>query len=227
MRSIIPFLLSVLPMLASYPALRGTPTIQTSSSNPTTLTFPTGTVVGDLVIVIGANENNIFNIGNGWTVLQNFGGTSQISGAAWSKIMTSGDIATGSVNVTPNGTFPGVYAIVSVQGATQNGVRETDSSQFSSGATSRTITTSSSVTASDLGIYFGAVRVSTTPTISPGTLVGNPSGGVSGALYTQNIPSAGALTITYSYPSAGLGDVQFAIIIKPSSATPTGFTAIY
>lgn len=201
----------------AYPTLRGTPTIQTSSATPVTLTFPTGTAVGDLVIVIASNENNIFNIGGGWTILVNTGGSAQVAGAAWSKVMTSGDIATGSVNVSPNGTFPGVYAIASIVGSSQIGVRENPNSQFASGASSRSITTSGAVLNSDLGIFLGAVRATGAVTISPGTSIGAPTGGMSGALYTYNIPSSGGLTITYNYASAGSGDFQIAVIIKSSS----------
>lgn len=227
MRKLIALLVALsMPAAAAYPTLRGTPVITTTA---TSIAWPTGTAVGDLVIAICANENNVFNPGGGWANNVNFGGTAQISGCVFSKVMNSADIAAGSFSFSPNGSFPGVYALVAIVGSSQNGVRETPSSQFGSGATSRTLTTSGAVTNTDLGIYFGAVRVNTTPTISPGTLVGTQSGSVSGALYTQNIPSSGALTITYSYPSAGAGDVQFIVVIKSNSASAgvSGFSITY
>lgn len=204
---------------APNPSVRGT-AIVASTSNPVFIAWPTGTITGDIAFVLAANENNIFNI-SGWINAADNG--SQVSGFWAYKTLTSGDITAGGVSVTPNGTFPGNYSLTIIIGGTAS-VREIVHTRNSSGATSRTVTTSSAVAAGDLAILFGSTRVSTTPSISPGTQQGSPvNNGMSGVLNTYAVTAGGALTGTFTYPSAGAGDFQIIVIVQGGSVGSTEY----
>lgn len=184
-----------------------------------TYTFPGGTTAGDLAIVLVSNENSVFcnsNFPSGWTS-QIANAVTFLAACVCSKVLTSSDISTGSVTVTVPGGFPGTFAIVIFIGGT-GGVREVDGTANGSGATSRTVTTSSAVTSSDTAIYFGSGRASVAVTCNKGTLVAQVNNGVAGVLYTGTA-TAGASTATFSYSSAGSGTAQYIAIIKTGTGS--------
>jgi hypothetical protein len=198
MRKVFILALTLTVFAVAGPVIRGTG-IAPNTVSPAIVPFPTGTAIGDLVIVWLAEGNSPCTPGGGWSTL-NF---DNASGAeiVLSKTMTSSDITAGSVSIPPCGGAlgNGTYAVVAIVGGTTTGIREHPFSLDTSGALTRNLVTSSAVSSSDLGIFFGAVYSCGVASISPGTLVASsPSGGMSGALYSDASLSGGVNTITYA-----------------------------
>lgn len=99
----------------STPTIRAS-NIQSASAASYTVTWPAGTIAGDVVIIFGGHAF-AFNNPAGWTILDNQTGTN-FGGAAWVKVMTAGDITAGSVTITTTGSFNGVLAAVTLTGTT-------------------------------------------------------------------------------------------------------------
>jgi hypothetical protein len=105
----------------------GTPTVRSSSITSSsaasyTVAWPAGTVAGDVVFIF-AEHGFAYNNPAGWTIFDNQSG-SGAGGLTAAKVMTAGDIATGSVTLTTTGTFNGVLALVTVTGTTMAGIRQ-------------------------------------------------------------------------------------------------------
>jgi hypothetical protein len=104
----------------------GTPTvraskIQSSSANSYALTWPVGTVAGDIVIIFGGHGFN-FIAPAGWLTLDNSQGTNW-NGAVFAKTMTAADITAGGVTLTTGGVFNGVIVQVTITTGTLLGQR--------------------------------------------------------------------------------------------------------
>src|SRR5690348_8305998 len=95
------------------PTIRGS-NIQSSSASSYTVSFPAGTLAGDLAVLFAGHAWTV-NTPSGWTA-QNALPAANFGGAVFSRVLTSGDISTGSVTVTTTGTFNGVLAIVTFVG---------------------------------------------------------------------------------------------------------------
>lgn len=199
------------------PTVRGQ-AIVNSSASPAVISFPSGTAIGDLVSVVANNGNGMLTPA-GWSI--DYGGTFAHMGIiVIHKTMTSGDISTGSVSISPSGggLTQGVYSIVSFVGNTQTGLREVDQLFDSTGGSTRTISTSSAVRSSDYAIYVGATQANSTVTVNVGSLVGQvAASNISGALYSGNA-SAGVNSATFSYATVGTVDFQVIIIVAASGS---------
>src|SRR5436305_4721989 len=91
--------------------LRGTAILATTS--PTlTLTLPTGTVAGDTAVFFAAGAWQI-NTPSGWTVVCTPTNASNWNGAVFTRVLTSGDISTGTATVTFVNTGDAVAAVAS------------------------------------------------------------------------------------------------------------------
>ena len=185
------------------PQIRGTSTIftATGSSAIVTVSFPSGTAVGDVALLFGANFSGLSNA-TGWTILYN-SATSGLSGGVFSKVMTSTDVAAGNFAWNTGVLTPGVYGIVMIQGPTTHGVRETDSTQSGSVGCPCTVPTSANVSGSDLAILFGSNRCNNTNTISVGTSLGTAAGSVSGIIGYDNTLTGGAINNVVYGPACG------------------------
>jgi hypothetical protein len=183
------------------------------STNPVVLSFPGGTVAGDIAIIIAANEQNVFAV-SGWTN----GAQNLIPGSSfWAyKTLTSGDIATGSVSISHNGTN-GTWSLTIIVGGTAS-IREVDNGGHGTGVTSASLATTSAVSAGDLLLIFGATRAATTTGITPGTQVGTTTAGtISGTLNKYNVLTNGAVTANYTYGAAGLADWEVIVVVQGGS----------
>jgi hypothetical protein len=143
--------------------------IQSSSASSFTVTWPTGTVAGDVVFIFG-EQGWGFNNPTGWTVLDNQVG-SYVSGFVVAKVMTSADITAGSVTLTTGGTYNGVVAAVTVTGTTMSGLRAPGTFvRVQSGpAAGGTIGLSSATpTTTDLVLVFAGLRSASNVTLSSG-----------------------------------------------------------
>lgn len=170
------------------------------------LPLPAGTQAGDLAILYSLTTAAVANVPSGWTTLSASAGT--WGGFVASKILTSGDITTGSVTVNVGSSFgtngDAITEIAVLVGPT-SGVRETDAAY--SGLNPGSISTSGAVTNGDIGIIFaGSALPSSGSTISvtPGTVLQSPNTtdamgllavlGMPGGVSTFNFSATGTFT---------------------------------
>ena len=190
----------------SPPTVRGSGA-QTFNSNTTTITLPAGTVAGDLAVVFVGHAYGANNP-SGWTQLDNQQG-SNTNGATFAKVLTSGDITTGSVTVTFAGSYYGSIAIITLQGGTSV-LFGLASVRANSGATSQTVF-SSAYSSGMAGIYFGHTRGDITVTCNQGTQlqqVSNSNSDSASAVLCEgtpgNAPFVSAATFSFSASGNGL-----------------------
>lgn len=175
-----------------------------------TLTLPTGTIAGDRVVLF--IEHAYYpSDPSGWTVHYNGTGGSFCIGGVWSKVMSSGDITTGSVSVSFGGSYNGVICLVTFVGPTF-GVRETVT-RVNAGNGDATL--SSAVLDSDTAVYFCSGRGNSTNTVARGTQLQTASGSeASGSVYSEDLAASGTYTAGFTHSVAGSGQFDAAIILK-------------
>jgi hypothetical protein len=196
----------------SGPSIRGTG-IQASSASSYTVSWPSGTVAGDLALLLCGHGWNA-SAPTGWTTNDNQSGSAW-NGAVFSKTLTSSDITAGSVTVSFAGSFDGVVAIVTFVGGTA-GIRETDAQRNGSGASVIVLASSTAVLDTDTAVYFASNRAASDDFVDRGTFrrAANDGSAASGCLYTEAIASAGRVGAQFCYPSAGTGNYQAMVIVK-------------
>lgn len=193
--------------------------IQSSSAASYTVNWPSGTVAGDMAVIMYGGGFALTSIPTGWSSLYvsnqgNFNGT-----AIW-KILNSTDISTGSVVLTPTGTFNSVVGIVTVQGGTFDATATPLFAGISnpSSASTRTVNGYSPDT-NDLCIYFGACRANGAVTCSLGVQQQQITTTASGAIYTEN-PGSTTPSPVLSYATVGNGDTNFCIVVQVRATIP-------
>lgn len=139
---------------ASTPSVRAS-NIQTSSNNSYTVSWPTGTVEGDVVIIFVGHAYQI-NTPSGWNSFQV---TNQgfYNGAIFAKVMTAADITAGSVTVTTTGTYNGIISAVTIDGSTVTNY-VTSSAVFGTSGVTSANTNVSLIQSTDLIIAFATTR---------------------------------------------------------------------
>lgn len=214
------------------PVIRGSG-ITSNSLTTLTIPLPSGTLAGDLAVITCASASNTNPAPSGWTDLSlpsAFGNWFQFG---YYKILTSGDISTGSVSVTFGGSFMNVLAITTLQGAT-GGVRESEGGGVFSFTFPNVITntTTSAVASTDLAIYWASSRQSASGlTIAPGsgsaTVLQTDVSNTLSTLAYQAMPG-GTLSVVNTFATANGCDAAQIIIKALSSsgypALPGGFS---
>lgn len=201
----------------------GTPTvrasnIQSSSNSSYTVTWPTGTVAGDVVLIFGGHGFG-FNNPTNWTVLDNETG-GNFNGVVLAKVMTAADITAGSVTITTAGGFNGVLSAVTIDGTTMTGIRQPSAFVRSSGgpsaATATTISNQSGLS-TDLIITFAATRATGNVTFSSGitSLQAINAASASGAVgkFTGTLTALG-MAETWQCSAAGSGYYTAAVALR-------------
>lgn len=148
------------------PTIRGSG-IQSSNSATFTVTWPAGSVAGDLAVIF-AGDGWSFNNPTGWVVLSNLAGANA-NGAMWAKVLTSADITAGNVVITPVNTYFGCVAIVTFVGATAAVIGFNGSQN--SGAASPISVVANGYLGGAMGLYWGYTRGTTAGTFAQGTLL--------------------------------------------------------
>jgi len=199
------------------PVVRGS-NIQSSSASSWTVTWPTGTVAGDVVFIFGEQGYGFTNPA-GWTVLDNQQG-GYASGVTIAKVMASADITAGSIAVVANGVYNGVVAAVTINGTTMNGLRSPSVFVRSSAgpAAGGTVGFSTSTpNTTDLVVVFVGIRAASDISLSSGfTSLSNinateASGSVS--KFTGSLELLG-LNGTATSSTAGNGYYSAVVIIR-------------
>jgi hypothetical protein len=202
----------VLSTVSVNPILRGSGITSTVGGSSITISFPAGTVAGDLAVLCVGSQN-VISTPSGWTA-QTATAFSFWAGGIFTKVLTSGDIATGTV--TANSTGDSSAIIATCIGPTF-GIRETPSDFGGGTGATHTLSTSSAVLSTDTALYFGSNRSSSAITFNRGTLKqqGNNGSAASACLYYEAIGSAGVVTAISSYPSYNpAGFFQDIVIVK-------------
>lgn len=200
-------------------SIRGTD-IQAANASSYVIPWPSGTLAGDLAVIMGGHAWPI-NAPSGWATNDNQSTGSAWLGAVFSKILTAADITAGSVTVTTGGGFNGVFGIVTLVGSTGIYILPVVSQRNGTGSSSISLIAPSGSSGIP-GIYWGSNRGASTNTVDRGTQQRqiNDGSAASGCIYTEagSPPSA---TSTFFYSTPGSGNYQ-ALIIVASSVTPTG-----
>lgn len=189
---------------SSLPSLRGS-TIQAFNASSVTVAFPTGTSGGDLVIVFAGHGYNLSaSPPTGWTVFSNATGVNW-NGVVLYKNITTAEAATGSVVVPFTASYNGVAACVSFAG-NKFAIRTSVIDRNAAGITSVAEPTDGTPATSDYMLYFGSTRGAVTCAVSIGSSLQavNAANG-SGCLYGGNPASAGGVSPTFTFSSAGTG----------------------
>lgn len=189
----------------------GTPTVRSSnitssSASSYTINWPTGTIAGDVVVVFGGHGFGI-NIPTGWTSLDKQDG-GNFNGATFARVMTSGDITTGSVTITTAGGYNGVFSLVTITGSTMTGLRSPFFAVRSGAGVSSVSLSNTVVLSTDLVLAFISNRGNSTNTFSAGitslqTVSASEASGNIGN-FTGTLSKLG-LAETGSFSTAGSG----------------------
>lgn len=178
-----------------------TPTIRSSNiasynASSATITFPTGTVAGDIVVIYWENGfAGNYSAPSGWTPIHlapNVGNYTNQNCAA--KIMTSADITAGSVVVNAAGSFNGITAAITITGTTVTSFDHSDAydSSGSTSIASASVTGMLGVASTDLIVGFASTRAADTLTVSSNMTI------------LQTINAASASGIVFSIAAAGI-----------------------
>lgn len=192
---------SLVASSGSTPTIRGS-NIQSSSNSSYTVSWPTGTLEGDMVFIFGGHGFSI-NTPTGWALIGKSDGANW-NGATIFKVLTAADILTGSVTVTAAGSFNGVLACISLVGST---VRKFAVPAVflrdGTGSTSVSIPIISAG-ASNLILLFACNRGTSTNTFSTGISQQSINATNASACLFAFTPVSGLIT-TASFSSAGSG----------------------
>jgi|GEM_PF-6016770 len=209
------------------PNIRGSNST-TSTTGSITISLSGGTLAtnpaqaGDLVLLHVANGWSP-SVPSGWATISPVPPTSVWFAFTASKILTSGDISTGSITISTGGVFNAIAELYVFIGAT-GGVREFVRSDTAGGNYTTTLTTSSAVLATDVGVYFGSVRTGSgtgSVSISPGSTLQTPSlaGQAYGALANEAMPG-GATAVGFTVTNANAASQT--VVIVQGGATSVG-----
>ena len=182
-----------------------------NNSNSLNLSWPTGTVAGDMVVMF-ASGSYYPSVPGGWTTIKSSTGLIYNLIAAY-KVLTSGDITAGSITVSQSNVAAFTLALVTLKAGTFGNVREYQWGYDGGTTITITNTTSTGVVNTDLAIYYDASRFGGStpplPTITPSrggaTTLQTQSDGVSGdytnALLAVQAMPGGTLTVANYFGS--------------------------
>jgi hypothetical protein len=202
------------------PVIRGSGAVS-SVANPIVLTWPAGTQAGDLALIFITGAWPC-TVPAGWTLLTPNYTALTWMGFAASRVLSSGDISTGSVSVALTNLYDTAAAVVTFIGPV-GGVRETISGNTAGAVPPQTLTTSGAVLATDAGIYFGSVRGPRTVLVNPGSVLQIATDGNAYAVLAYQCMPGGAFPVTFCYPlGAANALIDCVVIVEtvPSVALP-------
>lgn len=183
-----------------------------------TFSLPTGSLAGDLCIVF-CSHTWVTTCPSGWVPLADLQG-SGYQGMTFFKVLTSGDISTGSVSISFSSSGNGTVVGITTTG--NYGIRNFIASRNNSSASTRGLTTDATPAANDNMLLFGSVPGN--PTISSSDLstdiVSSTQTNSSALARWGTAAGAGALTATVAYSSTGWsGDHQALIGLSSANGS--------
>jgi hypothetical protein len=183
-----------------------------------TINLPTGTLEGDFALLHILSWSGDAVVPSGWSeIISDF----PVSFVC-AKILDSADIAAGSISPTGAIGSPGDIAqMVTLIGAT-GGVSQTlgSGNGSSAGTFTETVTTSSSTLSTDLAVLFSATGITTggALSVSPGTVLQNPSTAAIMGLTASQAMSGGATPVVFGYTNTNNISVQHVIVVSGTPA---------
>lgn len=186
---------------ANNPVIRGSAIQAPGSVSSVTVTWPSGTVAGDLAVITisgGFAASGTQFTSAGWTQGCNLSASGWSTGVFY-KVLTSGDITTGSFTYGPGGTFNIATAVATFVGGTA-GVRSIDClAPGASSAATETQTSTGVMQLSDIALVFGSIR-----TASGGSTVWANRGQLLATATDTAIASGSLYASTISYPAGNI-----------------------
>lgn len=192
----------------------GTPTVRTSnvqssSAASYTVSFGAGAAAGDVYLIFFGGGFQVTTPPTGWAILA-AGTGSNFNGTILGKVLSSGDVSTGSVVVTPASTFNSVVIGINFVGSTVGAIAtQPIGVQNGSGVTSTILTMFGVVCTTTEMLYFGGTRGAANVTVSVGggtSIQAVNAASASGALYGGTNPGGLlGLGATYNFSLAGSG----------------------
>jgi hypothetical protein len=182
--------------------------IQSFNASSVTITWPAGTVAGDVVIIF-VSDGYAISTPIGWAILNNTGSNDYANGLTAAKVMTAADITSGSVTVTLYGSYNGVAAAVTIDGSTFNRMIEVTAERNSAGANAPSALVGGLLKAADTDLIIGFtyVRGTMSPSISSFTQLQLLSAAEASGFLGQYASTFGKLGMleTATYPSSNNG----------------------
>lgn len=195
-------------------SVRGSRITHVNNASSINFTLPPSSAAGDRCFIFIQHGFAISSTPTGWNLLVQQTG-SNINGSVISKVLTPADITAGTVTISFGGAYYGQIAGVSFVGCT-GGFRTYTSSRNSTGATSRSLTTSGQTPQSgDYALYFGSTRDSSSVcTVDVGSsLQAQTNTNAAACLYGRTLGSTGADSANFAYSIAGTGDFQAIVVV--------------
>lgn len=197
-------------------SVRGSRLTWVNNASSIVFSLPPGSQAGDRCDIAASNGWSV-NTPAGWVTLVSLTG-SNTNGAAFSRILTAADIATGSVTITFANAYYGIVGGITFVGCT-GGLRDFAFTRNGSGSSTRNVTTSGPTPqAGDYAVYMGQCRGNSTVTCNQGSSLQTSSNSEgSGCIYGGVLGSSGAVSATFSYSAVPSGDFQGIFVIAPTA----------
>lgn len=205
-----------------YPAgVRATRSTYVAPANSVAFVLPDSSQTGDLCAIFVCQGFNIA-FPAGWQPLSDLQ-ASNWKGYIGHKVLTSGDISTGTVTITFTGSpYRGVVFGLTTIGSL--GIRSVVASNNNAGASSRSVTTDASPVSGDYLILFGSIDVNASITSSSLTTTLESVAQPASALAKYDVvASGGAQSATVNYGGSPTGDYQ-ALVAITAAAVSTLYT---
>ncbi len=182
------------------PTIRGSG-IQEASASSYTVSWPAGTLAGDLAVIFGQHGFHYTTPAN-WAQIDNTV-SSPVSGMVIAKLLTAADIATGSVTIAASGTYNGSLGIVTFIGG---GFTAFSIASAGTPAPGTSFLATLYAPANSIGLYWGGTRSTpgSTNTVSIGSVLQTTSNTESSAsIYSQSFSVAATPNPVFSFSTSG------------------------
>jgi hypothetical protein len=179
--------------------------------------FPVGSLAGDLCVIASNHGWNI-NTPAGWTSVSNLAG-SNTNGGAFYKVLTAGDISTGSVTISYGGSFDGCVGVVTYKAGTFSGAVSLGQDARTSG-TNPTQALSASINSIDAAFTYGGTRDNGAVTFANATLHNTvASASASASVGTYFSIATGSDLETVSFAASGGGTYSVIVLVRGIGTT--------
>lgn len=210
------FVVSSTPHPTAPSKLRGWAWYVASTGSSRTVALPANAQAGDTLFVF-TGASFATNLISGFTDHGvNLTGTNW-NGRVQSKVLTAGDITTGTVTVTFAGSHGNSILLVATNGAAT--VRSIAATRASSTARSHDVTTDANPQVGDIAIEFSSQRGAAVALNDvQNTIPLLPVTGVANAImkgHVETLTAAGATTRTFIYDGFGSGNYQAILVLVP------------
>ncbi len=186
----------------STPTVKGS-NIQSSSNSTYTVTFPGSPVAGDVVLIFGEHAF-VYNTPSGWFQFNIIAATN-VGGNVFGKVLTSGDVAAGSVTVTATGSFNGALACVTLDGTTVDHFQLPGQFQQSASGVSSTPIGLAGHTPPALVLMFAANRGASNNTFGTGSSLQTINASNASAALSTTTGVGGIFSTNVNFSSGGSG----------------------